>query len=99
MPHLHLWRPDADVRLIRARGYRSRAVSAVHGVGWEAWPHAIITRGVYPMKRLISKALALAMGLGATTAMGGIPESAHPDYDLSVIPFPEKYKVMGLNFL
>ena len=43
--------------------------------------------------------MAFALGLGFMGSMAAIPESAHPDFDLSKIPFPEKYKTMGLAFL
>lgn len=51
------------------------------------------------MMRRFSRTLVLALALGAAAASGGIPESAHPDFDLGIVPLPEKYKVMGLDFL
>jgi hypothetical protein len=51
------------------------------------------------MMRCYSKAWALAGALGAATAGAGIPESVHPDYTLRAVPFEEKHKVMGLDFL
>lgn len=41
----------------------------------------------------------MALGLGFTAAFAAIPEAVHPDFDLSKVPFPEKYKTMGLDFL
>lgn len=45
------------------------------------------------------KALSLALGLGITATFSAIPEAAHPDIDLSLVPLPAKYKTMGMAFL
>lgn len=51
------------------------------------------------MPRIRTRSSILAGVFGAVAAMGGIPESVHPDYEMQAIPLPEKYKVMGLDFL
>ena len=49
------------------------------------------------------KALFLAAGLSAVLdvqASAGLADtSVHPDYILKTVPFPEKFKTMGLNFM
>lgn len=51
------------------------------------------------MKATGFKAFSLALGLGITAAFSAIPEAAHPDVDLTLVPLPAKYKTMGMAFL
>lgn len=51
------------------------------------------------MKRAILGMAATAVMAAAMAAQAGIPEAAHPDFALSQVALPAKYKTMGLEFL
>jgi glucose/arabinose dehydrogenase len=45
------------------------------------------------------RAFAAALALGASACFGAIADTSHPDFSLTQVPLPAKYKVMGLDFL
>jgi hypothetical protein len=45
------------------------------------------------------KSFAAGIAFGISAAFGAIADTSHPDFTLTQVPLPAKYKVMGLDFL
>src|SRR4051812_34520106 len=71
--------------------------------GFSLTPAYILVNADFSQRQIVAlpatRCALLALALGFTAARAGISDSAHPDFNITEIPMPDRYKTMGLAFL